>query len=94
MDLSHISHRGWLSIVTCLIGVISTIIFFIAYYGIEYSTPVSDGVRIKIALAIVAIVVVGGIGSFYAILYRNKILNPRADIEDNPEEDSAHEDKY
>jgi len=92
MDLSHISRRGWLSIVTCLIGLISTIIFFIAYYGTEYSTPVSETVRIT--MAIVTIVVVGGIGSFYAILYRNKILNPRADIEDNPEEDSAHEDKY
>jgi hypothetical protein len=55
--------------------VLSLAVFSIAYYGIEYSQPVAAFIRMKVALAITAIVVGGGIGSFYVILYRNKILN-------------------
>jgi len=73
--------------------VLSLVVFSIAYYGIEYSQPVAAFIRMKVALAITAIVVGGGIGSFYVILYRNKILNEIVYSRDDNIEDGDDEDE-
>ena len=81
MDLSNISRRKWVFIVICLVGILALIVFLIAYFGLDYPTVASNFwvsyptkyidslARVKIALVVTVIVVGGGIGSFYSILY-------------------------
>lgn len=81
MDLSNISRRSWIRIVIISICLLSLIVFLIAYFGLDYPTPasnfwvsypttyISDPItKIRIAIAVTIMVVVGGVGSFYAIL--------------------------
>jgi len=70
MDLSNISRRSWIRIVITSICLLSLIVFLIAYFGLDYPTPyITDPItKIRIAITVTIIVVVGGVGSFYAIL--------------------------
>lgn len=78
----ELSRRFWVSVLVGVIIILSILVFLVGYYGIQYSQPVPEIARIKVALFITAIVVVGGVGSFYAILYRTKIFNAVKEIKD------------
>lgn len=78
----ELSRRFWISVLVVAIAILSSLVFLLGYYGIEYSQPVPEIARIKVALFITAIVVVGGVGSFYAILYRTKIFNAVKEIKE------------
>jgi hypothetical protein len=87
MKLSEISRSGWHKIVLLSVSILSILVFCIAYFGISSTVPTATEYgKVMVAVTITAIIVLGGIGSFFAITYRKKVIEAMTHKDEELEE--------